>query len=128
MTAYSFGNRWVGISALKEPPEAPSMQDLAKRQAARIEAGTPRKPTKKKRRRQGQEAHHPSIDLGNGVLVNAPRVRRALRDMATAMNRAGRGTDASQLLAVHDSLLVPNPVIHSEDLKRALRTGFAPGR
>jgi hypothetical protein len=33
MTAHSFGNRWVGHEALHEPPVAPTVQEIAQRNA-----------------------------------------------------------------------------------------------
>ncbi|MEU6599107.1 hypothetical protein [Streptomyces flaveolus] len=87
MTAHSSGNTWAGVKALAEPPVAPAVQDMGRGRGPVSRSGTAVAYT-----------GVPSVDLGEGLLVNAPTVRSALLQLARAHRRNGRTTDAELLL------------------------------
>lgn len=113
MTAHSFGNRWVGIKALAEPPVAPAIQDMGRSRSPVSPRGT-----------AVTYKGVPSIDLGEGLMVNAPTVRSALLHLARAYKRNGRITDAELLLSLRARLICNPSVELDEDLKLILRRGF----
>ncbi|MET7711014.1 hypothetical protein [Streptomyces sp. NPDC005407] len=126
MTAYSFGNRWVGVQALNEPPGTPALQQMAQQRAGTngrqkepsAQPATSAKPAKRAR------WPHPSIDLGNGCRVNAPAVRAALRTLARDYRKCGRAEEAQQLTRLRDRLIEEDCVDIDDQLKRVLRQGF----
>ncbi|MER6682349.1 hypothetical protein [Streptomyces olivaceoviridis] len=113
MTAHSFGNTWVGVKALAEPPVAPAVQHMGR-------GRRPASPSGPAVAYKGV----PSIDLGEGLFVNAPTVRSALLRLARAHSRNGRTAEAGLLLGMRQRLIDDPGAELGEDLKLVLRKGF----
>lgn len=113
MTAHSFGNKWMGVKALAEPPVAPAVQDMGRGRGPVAPSGT-----------SVAYTGVPSIDLGEGLFVNAPTVRSALLRLARAHRRSGRTTEAELLLDLRQRLIHDPSAELGEDMGRLLRAGF----
>ncbi len=64
------------------------------------------------------------VQVGEGLLVNAPTVRSALLQLAGAHRRNGRTTEAELLLDLQRRLIRDPSAELGEDLKLLLRKGF----